>query len=1503
MKKIITLCLMAVAVIGVFAISLSDIRVKAPEAMPGGTDTPPEFYASMFRSDAWGEQGSVYNPQYGMYSIPVNSAEPYKRIFETSSSMVSDGGFYLDGKYYWVTSQSVGSAWMDKYASTYHISDAETFAEIDAISTEKAFVYGSDFTYDYIGGAGYAVGATSYSSADNPITSSELKKIDVSTGNFTVVGSNNARIKALACDGSGQLWGIGLPLDSSVPTNLYKIDKTTGAVSVVAEINKNFYSATKTSATFDLRDGKLYWSATTYVEDEFHQRTFESAIYEVNLATGAATVARKLDNAEVLVGMFLKDCHPKAPQSVKNLEFKFNTGSTTEGKVTFTLPEISFDHTALAAPLSAIITIDGVEHTVTDLAPGQTFEDESTSLSSGNSHIVTVTCLKGDLKSLPAQIEPYAGTDTPAAVTDIRIEASSRGDRAIISWTAPTTGASGGYINPERLTYTVIRRPEKKTIATNITDTQFIDELDRSMSLTQYEIKAVIDGVESESTYSGSMLLGTAYPIPYLETFDTNSNFLTYTVIDNNHDANDTDGGTWYWNQANFNVMYYTNLAQADDYLITPTLDLSSDKIYKLQFHAYGYSGGDCHFTVNLGNAATVEAQTHKILEEHVTLTKSISTVYTLFRPDEDECRISIRNLSDGSDHMYVDNILVDEYGSIDIPDVSTNLSAQRGDNSVVLTFTTPAATVRGEKLTALNAVKIYRAGELTPAATLDNVTPGTETSWTDNNPASGINQYIITAVNDEGDGLEAYVIIDTRNDIPQAVTDINITNISNGTEAEIIWRQNLTGINGGELKQSDITYDIYRNIGVYQTLVAENVSGLSYTDRGLTEAFGEKRQEYVAYTIVPQTNGGKGKETRSAIKLLGKSYDLPYKESWTNQSLDTYPWKTDNASYSSWAVASTGYDPYTQGQDNSGLATFSINRSSSYGQADYISPRIDISSHQNARITFYLFHSNSSECSDAALQVGINTEDNGTEMIPAAQFNVYASESGWQQHTVNIPDKYADNNRISLVFRGKSTSSKGSVHIDNVTVTGVQPAHEVKIENLAGPERCLIGKDNNYIVTVKNLGSENNGNITVHLYADGTEIGTEKINSIIAGASQNIGFFYTPGIDNHERVITISAKIDVENDESSANNESEITVSLIAPMLPYVSDLAGESHDSKAYLSWSDNTVYPHQEYLTDDVESYPEFAIDGIEGWTLIDMDKAAVSKLSLDGSSIVQWEHTGEPQAFIVFNTATAGTSSVIMPRSGTQCFISWESTASDGNDDWMISPQLSAEAQTISFYAKALYPLTLDEQFEVWVSYSTADDLDNFVKISGNSPVTVASATEWVKYSYQLPEGARYFAIRCVSKHQFGLMIDDITYSPAHSPVEFWGYNVYRDGQLITPDGIGDPEYIDSDVTVDRTYRYNVTALYESGETIYSNDVNLKISSLAGIDRITTADDITITSIPGGISVSGAYGKIINVYSINGSCICSVRGTSSDLIPLQSGFYVVSIDKTVAKVAVK
>ena len=89
----------------------------------------------------------------------------------------------------------------------------------------------------------------------------------------------------------------------------------------------------------------------------------------------------------------------------------------------------------------------------------------------------------------------------------------------------------------------------------------------------------------------------------------------------------------------------------------------------------------------------------------------------------------------------------------------------------------------------------------------------------------------------------------------------------------------------------------------------------------------------------------------------------------------------------------------------------------------------------------------------------------------------------------------------------------------------------------------------------------------------------------------------------------------------------------------------------------------------------------------------------------------------------------------------------------------------------------------------------------------------NATDWTEYSFTLPEGAKYFAIRHTSQDIFGMLLDDVTYERgASAPV---GYNVYVDGELVG--NTADTAYdMPADGLAEGVHTFAVTAVYEGGK---------------------------------------------------------------------------------------
>ena len=116
----------------------------------------------------------------------------------------------------------------------------------------------------------------------------------------------------------------------------------------------------------------------------------------------------------------------------------------------------------------------------------------------------------------------------------------------------------------------------------------------------------------------------------------------------------------------------------------------------------------------------------------------------------------------------------------------------------------------------------------------------------------------------------------------------------------------------------------------------------------------------------------------------------------------------------------------------------------------------------------------------------------------------------------------------------------------------------------------------------------------------------------------------------------------------------------------------------------------------------------------------------------------------------------------------------------------------------------------------------------VEIDGNEVTEVPD--EWTEFSFDVPEGAKHFAIRCVSEDQFFLMIDDIEYlGKVH---EILGYNLYRDGEKVNDEPLSTVDF--EEVIGDVRHEYNVTVVYDDGESAFSNTVTL--GSTTGIETV-------------------------------------------------------------------
>ena len=119
---------------------------------------------------------------------------------------------------------------------------------------------------------------------------------------------------------------------------------------------------------------------------------------------------------------------------------------------------------------------------------------------------------------------------------------------------------------------------------------------------------------------------------------------------------------------------------------------------------------------------------------------------------------------------------------------------------------------------------------------------------------------------------------------------------------------------------------------------------------------------------------------------------------------------------------------------------------------------------------------------------------------------------------------------------------------------------------------------------------------------------------------------------------------------------------------------------------------------------------------------------------------------------------------------------------------------------------------------------------------------------MEFSYILPEGTKYFAIRHTSSDIFGLLLDDVTFERgATAPV---GYNIYVDGELVG--STADTAYdLPATGLADGEHTFAVTAVYDGGKE--------SAPATAVIDITNGIDEITVDGQP------------VDVYTIDGRLV--------------------------------
>lgn len=388
---------------------------------------------------------------------------------------------------------------------------------------------------------------------------------------------------------------------------------------------------------------------------------------------------------------------------------------------------------------------------------------------------------------------------------------------------------------------------------------------------------------------------------------------------------------------------------------------------------------------------------------------------------------------------------------------------------------------------------------------------------------------------------------------------------------------------------------------------------------------------------------------------------------------------------------------------------------------------------------------------------------------------------------------------------------------------------------SLSLPREAAKGAKSNVGITITNNGNTTEQNYRVEILAD-DEVLLDSVVSqpINPDGTAQIFASYKPSVFSDADETTIEGKVILDGDEDEADNDVKASLALAAPKNSPVENLeATESANGGVNLTW--NTPHPAPIDVTEDFEDYSPWATS-FGDWTTYDGNKGNAGFLYQD----FRYGSQDQKFAYTIFNPedlvkGSTSTYSFLKPHSGNQfAAVPYELDDNYDNilpgDNWLISPLLPGNSQTISLYANnaTVNGLAFTETFDIL--YSTLDnDYRSFRKIGDTHQ---QGSSEWTEYTATLPQGSRYFAIHQNSPMAGSYLfeIDDISFTRAGAAAK--SYNIYVDGKYYAT--VSTLNAIVDRVASSGNHTYSVTAVDEDGNESVPVDVDFNVTD--GIDNV-------------------------------------------------------------------
>ncbi|MDE7388835.1 MAG: choice-of-anchor J domain-containing protein [Muribaculaceae bacterium] len=1449
------------------------------------------FHCYADDGDLWG--------WYGAVKVLAGTACP-EPVFEITDDAVFQAA-YMNGKAFVVLFDAFNPTYI-----TYRVYDTETWEqEANARYTTTSshiLPYGLayDHTTDRVYGSFFADPAR-FTATDE----ADFGYVDFSNAfdPVKIVGSLPTRMRAMTFDANGDLYAL------SFDDDLYLINKFTGEATETgvhvdlptwddADPTAPWSSYGRESMCCDWETGDFY---IAYSDDMWF-----TYVARFNPTTGEAEMVADFNenyDCNVLTGLYFIQSAGSSdktiPAAIKEVEAEA-VGTELKAKLTFTMPSVDSEGKALDADLVWSVS-DGKNELGTGKAhSGTKVTTTVDAVTPGRTTFVVTTSLDGAMSN-PASTTAFIGCDVPEIYGLPTVRAA--GLKLTVTWNA-ADALNGGNLDP--VTYKVTRMPDNVVVAEAHTTTTFIDQLTSDYK-TQYSyiIQPKSGNNEGTPVTSRSVIAGKYIEIPLDEQFDNEQMFLQYPVIDANGDDNLWEYSSKYGGVA----MYPANDNPANDYLLIGPFKMDAGAMYTFHMTADGHNYNETvavYVGTDPDDVKTFD--TELVPPSILNPSQGRKTFDAAFEPKASgEYYFGIKACSENtsSQFIYVYEVAVKVVGG-EAPAAPVAFELVPEAKTATLKFTLPDKRINGTALDKLTAVNVYRDNSLIGTVTA-GVAPGAKLSYTDTDEVSkGYHSYSLAAVNADGEGKPVTDQVWRGADMPGRPSNLRFwEDLETPGLMHATFDHPARGYYGGYVNPDEIFYLVdYLVMGA-----GAGVIELGYgTEHTFKLPVNITSQDIFAGSVYGRNSEGyvaKSSNWITQVAYFGPAMTLPYHESWIGQSARNGIWggqSTDeNAGLgeSYWDIRD-GSAGTVRPQDNDG-GMMTLSTKVDNGGKRILSPRVTLEGTESPALVFYYQYSK--KVLDFKLEIIV--DDKPITVLKELDIKS-ANADKWIRMEVPLSD-YKTSKYVQFGFSGHGLVGEDYACIDNVSISDLK-TNDLSVTSFNAPVKVDVNTETKLTLGVRNNGSAKvaAGDYTVKFYKNGEELTELPGKDLNADEEVSIVASDYPTVADPSEIQYYAEVVYAADMKLADNTSSRSTVRVVIADYPTVSDLKAVSRNG-VELSWSDPDMSEIPGVsVTETFENYESFIIDNIGSWTLHDGDKSTTVKMATS-LGVLEYPHIGEAMAWQVFDPAEANVlNAAWYARSGSKMLVSFQAANSGTRDlkcdDWLISPELNATEQVISFYSRAGLSAYSPEVFDFMISDKT-NAVADFKPLA--TDVTVPYTTDsWTEYTYRVPAGTRYFAIVHKSADKLAMLVDDITYIPAGStPVQLdlEGFNVYRDGKRITAEPVGDNVYTDSDVEEGKEYTYRVSAVWDKGEARLSDPVT--VTATSGLDNVTTYS-LTISGHHGFIRISGGIGEQAMVYTASGVCVASVKAEGTVDVPVAApGVYVVRAGSASAKVAVR